>query len=72
MSAKSHPEDLFTLNSLSRRLDITYARALNLLHRGTLESDFTASGLHLFRKDRLPEIKSMVDRDLNPLANAHL
>ncbi len=66
------PPELLTLNSLSRKLDITYARALNLTHRGELIADFTASGLHLFRKERLPEIKALVDQDMNPLANSHV
>lgn len=72
MSAKSHPEELLTLNSLSRKLDITYTRALMLMHRGLLKSDFTASGLHLFRKSRLPEVQALLDQKNGPLTGSSL
>lgn len=43
------PEELFSLNKLSRKLDISYPRALQLLADQTLRPDFIMDRNYLFR-----------------------
>jgi len=57
MRTTSQPEELLSLNRLSRKLDITYAKAVELQFRGILIPDFTADHIYLFRKSRVPEIQ---------------
>ena len=64
MGATSKPEQLLSLNRLSRKLDISYARAVELHFRGILNPDFTAEHIYLFRKTRLPEIEATVREEL--------
>ena len=64
MPATSEPERLLSLNRLSRKLDITYARAVELHFRGILNPDFTAEHIYLFRQARLPEIEAAVRQEL--------
>ena len=60
MPATPEPEQLLSLNRLSRKLDISYARAVELHFRGILTPDFTADHIYLFRQARLPEIQAAV------------
>lgn len=55
------PEELFSLSSLSRKLDIPYSRALQLMEGKTLAPDFTDNRNFFFRPSRLPEIKAAVE-----------
>ncbi|MGC3992060.1 MAG: hypothetical protein QM796_20680 [Chthoniobacteraceae bacterium] len=66
MSATLQTEGLLSLNHLSRRLNITYSKALELQMRGVLVPDFTANHIHLFRPARLPEIMASVKEALKP------
>ena len=58
-SAKE-PERLLSLNELSRELNITWPRALELARVGVLSPDFVASQSHLFRLSRIPELRRAV------------
>lgn len=55
------PEELFSLNKLSRKLDISYPRALQLVAENKLTPDFMADRNYLFRPARLPEFRSLVE-----------
>lgn len=65
MPASSEPEHLLSLNRLSRKLDISYARAVELHFRGVLSPDFTADRIYLFRETRLAEIEAAVRQELH-------
>jgi hypothetical protein len=54
------PEELFSLNKLSRKLDISYPRALQLLADQTLRPDFIMDRNYLFRATRLDDLKEIV------------
>lgn len=54
------PEELFSLNKLSRKLDISYPRALQLLADQTLRPDFIMERNYLFRAARLDALKEIV------------
>lgn len=56
--ATSPPEELLSLNRLSRKLDISYPKALQLLNEGELKPDFTSDHSYLYRASRLPEIEA--------------
>jgi hypothetical protein len=58
--SQTPPEELFSLNRLSRKLDISYPRALQLVGDKTLQPDFLMDRNYLFRADRLDEIKAAV------------
>lgn len=62
MGTTSKPEELFSLNRLSRKLDITYAKAVELHYRGVLNPDFTADHIYLFRPSRLLEFQTAVQK----------
>lgn len=62
---KTQPEELFSLNKLSRKLDIPYSRALLLLENQTLQPDFIMDRNYLFRADRLADLKEVVSAALS-------
>ena len=49
------PEEIISLNGLSRRLDINYVRA------GKLKPDFESGGAMYFRRNRIPAIRELVE-----------
>ena len=57
---QSEPEELFSLNKLSRKLDIPYSRALQLLGNRTIQPDFVMDRNYLFRASRLTDLKEVV------------
>lgn len=57
---QAEPEELFSLNKLSRKLDIPYSRAFQLLGNGMLKPDFIMDRNHLFRASRLADLKEVV------------
>jgi hypothetical protein len=57
---QTQPEELFSLNKLSRKLDIPYSRALVLLGNQTLLPDFIMDRNYLFRASRLADFKEIV------------
>jgi hypothetical protein len=57
---QTQPEELFSLNKLSRKLDIPYSRALSLLGDHTLLPDFIMDRNYLFRASRLDDLKEVV------------
>jgi hypothetical protein len=54
------PEELLSLSTLSRRLDIPYVRAVELRANGVLIPDFVAKQQFLFRPSRLPELHELI------------
>jgi hypothetical protein len=55
-NAHSQPEELLSLQSLARHLDIPYVRAIEFRAKGHLTHDFFTKHFLLFRKSRLPEL----------------
>lgn len=60
MSAPQKPKELLSLSTLSRKLDISYPHALDLLERGVLPPDFVAKKIFLYRPERLPELHELI------------
>ena len=54
------PEELISLQTLSRRLDIPYLRALELRTKGIFNPDFVAKQQFLFRPSRIGELKRLI------------
>lgn len=61
MAKSEQPEELLSLNRLSRQLDIPYSRALQLYITGALRPDFIADRNFFFLPKRLPKLKVTVD-----------
>ena len=59
-ATETAPVELFSLNRLSRKLDIPYSRAFALMMDKTVSPDFIADRNYLFRASRLPEIKATI------------
>ena len=60
MNATPKPEELLSLSTLSRKLDISYPYALNLFERGLLPPDFVAKKIFLYRPQRLPQLAELI------------
>jgi hypothetical protein len=60
MSTPSKPEELMSLQTLSRKLDLPYPTAIDLRAKGVLNPDFIARQQFLFRKSRVPELRKIV------------
>ena len=54
------PGELISLQTLSRRLDIPYVRAVELRAKGIINPDFVAKQQFLFRPSRLGELKRLI------------
>lgn len=62
MNALPATEELLSLNTLARKLDISYPHALDLLSENVLTPDFTANRIFLFRPARVPELLKSIQR----------
>ena len=60
MEANPRSERLLSLNTLARKLDVSYPRALDLFKRGVLKPDFTADRISLFRPERIPTLRQHI------------
>lgn len=60
ITAPKEPEMLLSLSQLCRQVDIPWTRAMKLVADGKLTPDYSTEKTHLFKLDRVPEVRALL------------
>jgi hypothetical protein len=64
MTAPKEPEMLISLSQLCRQVDIPWSRAMKLIAEKKLAPDYSTERVHLFKVDRIPEVRALLNSEL--------